>query len=250
MIERTSKDTYIGIKLVPQSRTEALCFVCTYDKPFLLSKVAGIFAVHDCHIVEADIRIRDGIVTDLYRIRTPQKYSPRALETMIYESLLKVLKGETNIEKEIFLWEKKREVIRDEITPTFRPITDTQSALIVRTSNKTGLLHKISWALSLAGMNIDKAIISATDDSQAESVFWVRQRHGRKITRAYQRKVRELLKIVVNEGKDPIEQAFKKEINMIYRQQLRRRGSGFGTARLYADVHLRLVKDLFERIRL
>ena len=99
-------------------------------------------------------------------------------------------------------------------------------------------------------MNIEKAIISATEDLKAEDVFWIRQRHGERITRDYQEKVIHLLRVIVSEGKDPIEQSFKKEISMIYRQQLRREGSGFKTARLYADVHLRLIENLFERIKL
>jgi hypothetical protein len=160
------------------------------------------------------------------------------------------LKGETNIEKEIFLWEKKREVIRDQIVPKFKSISDDQSILTVNTSNKKGLLHKISWALSLAGVNIERAIISATDDMKAENVFWIKQRYGEKITPEYQKKILNLLGIVVNEGKDPIEQEFKKEINMIYREQLRRRGRGFRTAQLYANVHLRLIEEIFDRIKL
>lgn len=244
------KDTYLGIKLVPLSRREAICFVSTYDKPFLLSKVAGIFTIHDCHILEADINIRDGIVSDLFKIRMPQKYEPPLLENMLFESLKKVLKGETNIENEIFLWEKKREVIRDQIVPNFKSSKNSQSIITVNTSNKKGLLHKISWSLSLAGMNIEKAIISANQDMKAENVFWIKQRYGEKITPQYRKKVLDLLQIIVNEGNDPIEQTFKKEINMIYRQQLRRKGSGFRTAQLYADVHLRLIKGLFNRIKL
>lgn len=235
--------------MVPIGRSEANCFVCTYDKPFLLSKVAGIFTIHDCDILEADIHVRKGIVTDLYKIRVHQKYDPFTLENMLLESLQKVLKGETNIEKEIFLWEKKRGVIRDRIIPKFKSVSDTQSTLTINTSNKKGLLHKISWALSLAGMNIDRAIISATEDTKAEDVFWIRQRHGEKITPEYQKKVLDLLKIIVDEGQDPLEQEFKKEITMIYRQQLRRKGSGFRTAKLYADAHLRLMENIFNRAK-
>jgi hypothetical protein len=250
MKERSYKDFYLALKLVPVTRREALCFVSTYDKPFLLSKVAGNFTIHDCDILEADINVRNGIVTDLFKIRIPQKYEPVLLENMLIESLQKVLRGDTNIEKEIFLWEKKREVIRDQIVPRLESINDTQFALIVNTSNKKGLLHKISWALSLAGMNIEKAIIAATDDAKAEDVFWVKHRHGERIAPQYQEKLLSLLKIIVNEGRDPVDQAFKKEINMIYRQQLRRHGSGLRTAQLYADVHLRLIRGLFERIKL
>jgi hypothetical protein len=244
------KETYLGIRLVPLSREEALCFVSTHDKPFLLSKVAGTFTIHDCHILEADIHIREGIVNDLFRIRIPQKYDPRNLENMIFETLQKVLRGDTNIEKEIFLWEKKHEVIQDEIVPRFRSITDDRCVLTIHTSNRRGLLHKISWALSLAGMTIDKAIIAATKDTKAEDVFWIRHRYGSRITQRYQKKIRDLLRVIVNEGQDPVDQVFKKEIYMIYRQQLRQRGSGFRTAQLYADVHLRLIRNLFDRIKL
>ncbi|MGD2125112.1 MAG: hypothetical protein PVG99_03475, partial [Desulfobacteraceae bacterium] len=250
MKEALYKDTFLGMKLVPLSRNEALCFVSAYDKPFLLSKTAGTFTIHDCHILEADINIRDGIVTDLFKIRIPPKYAPRNLEKMLFETLQKVLRGDTNIEKEIFLWEKKNEVIRDQIVAKFKSVRGDQSVITVHTSNKRGLLHKISWALSLAGMNIEKAIIAATEDTIAEDVFWVSQRNGERITDSYQNKVLDLLKVIVNEGQDPVDQVFKKEINMIYRQQLRRRGSGFRTAQLYADVHLRLIKNLFERIKL
>ena len=203
MKEGLLKDSFLGIKLVPLSREEALCFISTYDRPFLLSKVAGIFTLHDCHILEADIKIRDGVATDLYKIRFPRKYEPPLLESMLFETLQKVLKGETNIEKEIFLWEKKREVIQDQIAPRFERVGENQSALIINTSNKKGLLHKISWALSLAGMNIERAIISATEDMKAENVFWINQRYGEKITSEYRSKILDLLQVVVNDGKDP-----------------------------------------------
>jgi acetolactate synthase small subunit len=237
------------MKLVPLSRDEAQCFVCTYDKPFLLSKAAGCFTIHDCDILEADIHTKHRIATDLFKIRVPRKYEPSLLENMLFESLLKVLKGETNIEKEIFEWEKRREVILDQIVPKFKHVSADQAVLTVNTSNKKGLLHKISWALSLAGMNIEKAIISATENMKAEDVFWIKQRYGEKITPRYKKKILDLLRIVVGEGSDPIEQIFKKEINMIYRQQLRRRGTGFRTAQLYADAHLRLIERLFSRIK-
>jgi acetolactate synthase small subunit len=247
--ESAYKDSFLGMKLVPLSREEALCFVCTYDKPFLLSKVAGSFTIHDCDILEAEIHTQGRVATDLYKIRIPRKYEPSLLENMLFESLVKVLKGETNIEKEIFEWEKRREVIRDRILPKFKSVADDQAVLSINTSNKKGLLHKISWALSLAGMNIERAIISATEDMKAEDVFWIKQRYGERITTQYKKKIIDLLKIIVGEGTDPIEQVFKKEINMIYRQQLRRRGTGFRTAQLYADAHLQLIESLFNRIK-
>ena len=248
-MKETHKGPLLGMKLVPLEKSEAICFVCTHDHPFLLSRVAGNFTIHDCDILEAEIRIRNQIVTDLYRIRFPEGEDPSSLEQRLFESLLKVLRGETNIEKEIFLWERAHGVIRDEVIPRFESIQGDQAVLAVRTSNKKGLLHKISWTLSLAGMNIEKAITSTVEERKAEDVFWIRQRYGERITPQYQERVLGLLRIIVNEGKDPIEQAFRKEITMIYRQQLRRRGSGLSTAQFYADVHLRLIEDLFTRIK-
>lgn len=248
-MKEAHKGPFLGMKLVPVGKGEALCFVSTQDHPFLLSRVAGNFTIHDCDILEAQIAIREGVVTDLYRIRFPERYEISSLEDRLRDSLLKILKGETNIEKEIFLWEKGHGVIRDEVVPRFEKVTGDSALLTVRTSNKKGLLHKISWTLSLAGMDIERALISATEDRTAEDVFWIRQRHREAITPEYQEKIVGLLRIVVNEGKDPIEQAYKKEINMIYRQQLRRRGSGLRTAKLYADVHLRLIRGLFDRLK-
>ncbi|MGQ9652852.1 MAG: hypothetical protein ACUVXD_02185 [Thermodesulfobacteriota bacterium] len=248
-MKEISRGPLLGMKLMPVGGGEALCFVCTVDHPFLLSRVAGNFTIHDCDILEAEIAIREGVVTDLYRIRLPKDCDPSSLERRLLESLLKILRGDTNIEKEIFLWEKGHGVIRDEVIPRFEGVTGDTAVLSVRTSNKKGLLHKISWTLSLAGMNIERAVISATEDSRARDVFWIRQRHKEPITAEYQEKILGLLRIIVNEGKDPIEQAFRKEINMIYRQQLRRRGSGLRTAKLYADVHLRLIQGLFDRLK-
>ena len=121
--------------------------------------------------------------------------------------------------------------------------------LSVETSNTTGLLHKISWTLSLAGLNIERALFSALDDDKGEDIFWINQRQGLPIEPGYQAQVLELLKLVVSEGQDPIEQEFKKKLNMIYRQQLRRRGGGFTTAQLYADAHLSLIEELFRRVK-
>jgi hypothetical protein len=61
--ESEHREPFIGMKLFPLSRAEALCFVSTYDKPFLLSKLAGVLTIHDCDIVEADVDIHDVVVT-------------------------------------------------------------------------------------------------------------------------------------------------------------------------------------------
>jgi hypothetical protein len=243
------KKVFLGTRLVPLSRDQAICFVCTYDTPFLLSKVAGCFTIHDCDILEADIKTSGGLAVDLYKLRIPLKYEPPLLETMLHDSLLKALRGDAIVEEEIFDWENKRGIIRDRIVPRFRRVVDDRAVLSVKTSNKKGLLHKIAWALSLSGMDISKAAIDATESAKAEDVFWIRQRNGERITPLDQDKIAELLKIIVEEGSDPVERRFKKEINMIYRQQLRKRGSGFRTAQLYANAHLRLIEGLFERIK-
>ncbi len=239
----------MGLKLVPLGRSEALCFVCTQDRPFLLSKVAGNFTIHDCSIEEAEIRVRDGVATDLYKLEVPARLPLGELEASLYDSLKKILKGQVNLEREIYLWEKEHQVIRDEITTSFRSVNEDRAVLSVETSNTTGLLHKISWTLSLAGLNIERAFFSALGNNKGEDIFWINQRQGLPIEPEYQAQVLELLKLVVSEGQDPIEQEFKKKLNMIYRQQLRRRGGGFTTAQLYANAHLSLIEDLFKRVK-
>jgi|GEM_PF-1835037 len=243
------REVFLGLKLIPLSRSLAQCVVCTLDRPFLLSRVAGNFTIHDCNILEAEINVREGVVTDLYKIETPPKIEFPDLEKMLFESLRKILLGRINLEKEIYLWEKEHHVIRDELEAEFQSLKGNRAVLAINTSNKQGLLHKISWALSLAGLNIDKALFSSTEDNKGEDVFWISQRHGQRINLEYQALVLELLKLIVSEGQDPLEQSFRKELNMIYRQQLRRHGGGFRTARLYADVHLRLVGELLARVK-
>ncbi len=230
-------------------RSQARCFVCTRDRPFLLSKVAGNFTIHDCSIEEAEIMVRDGVAADLYRLKIPARIPLEELEASLYGSLLQILKGRINLEREIYLWEREHQVIRDRITSSFQSVQDNRAVLSVETSNTTGLLHKISWTLSLAGLNIERALFSALDDHKGEDIFWISQRQGQAIEPEYQAQVLDLLNLVVGEGRDPIEQEFKKTINMIYRQQLRRRGGGFTTAQLYADAHLKLIEDLFVRVK-
>jgi hypothetical protein len=238
----------LGLKLAPLSRTEALCFICTPDRPFLLSRVAGNFTIHNCSIEEAEIQVRDGLAMDMYRIKVPAKYDLKTLESELANSLQDILKGRKNLEKEIFRWEKNHHVIQDFVEPEFQKVTGDHAILTIGTSNKIGLLHKLSWALSLAGVTIDRALFVATGENQGQDIFWISHREGSPITADHQALILRLLKLIVAEGKDPIEQDFKKELNMIYRQQLRRRGGGFTTAQLYANAHINLIQRLFERI--
>ena len=238
----------LGLKLAPLNRTEALCFICTPDRPFLLSRVAGNFTIHNCSIEEAEIQVREGLATDMYRIKVPAKYDLKTLETELADSLRDILKGRTNLEKEIFSWEKSHHVIRDLLEPEFQEVSGDHAILTISTSNKTGLLHKLSWALSLAGVTIDRALFVATGENQGQDIFWISHRDGGPITEDHQALILKLLKLIVGEGKDPIEQDFKKELNMIYRQQLRRRGGGFTTAQLYATAHINLIERLFDRV--
>ena len=240
--------TMLGLKLAPLSRTEALCFICTPDRPFLLSKVAGNFTIHNCNIEEAQIQVQDGLATDLYRLKIPAKYDPKTLETQLADSLKDILKGRINLEKEIYLWENRHQVIRDFLKPEFQEVEGDHAILTIRTSNKAGLLHKMSWALSLAGLSIDRALFLTTGQDQGQDIFWIRHREGGPITKDHQVLITRLLQLVVSEGKDPVEQDFKKKLNMIYRQQLRRRGGGFTTAKLYANAHIYLIEKLFERV--
>ena len=243
----TTANPLLGLKLVPQGRGEALCFVCTADRPFLLSKVAGNFTIHDISIEEAEIQVIDGLANDLYRLTIPTKQDPKELEVSLYRSLSDILTGRTNLEREVYLWETDHGVIRDSITPQFRSVDGPRAVLSVVTHNQMGLLHKMSWALSLAGVTIDRALFAALGEAQGEDIFWITQRHGQTITPEYEKHILDLLKLIVSEGQDPIEQSFRKELNMIYRQQLRRRGGGFTTAQLYANAHLGLIEELFNR---
>lgn len=241
----SSPDPSIGFRLLPQEDRRAICFFSSVDKPFLLSKVAGSLTVHGCHIIEADIRIRNGFVADVYKIIMPEDQAPLELEERLFQFMNRVMKGEVNIESSVFDWEKNNLIIQDTILPNFKEILNDRAVLSITTSNKKGILHKIAWALSLAGVNIERATINATGSEQAEDTFWIRQRKGEEITPQYQGRIRDLLRMTVSEGQDPIEQPFKKELNMIYRQQLRRQGSGFRTAGLYANAHVKLIENLF-----
>ena len=189
------------------------------------------------------------MAADLYKLKIPTRLPLDELEASLYDSLRKILRGEVNLEREIYLWEKEHHVIRDEITSRFQSVQEDRAVLSVETSNTTGLLHKISWTLSLAGLNIERALFSALGDDKGEDIFWINQRQGQRIEPEYQNQVLDLLNMIAGEGQDPIEQEFKKKINMIYRQQLRRRGGGFTTAQLYADAHLKLIEDLFARVK-
>lgn len=163
--------------------------VCTFDAPGLFSKIAGTLAAKMMNILNAQIYTRtDGIVIDTIQIDhkstswTEEKYWWQEIE----DELNAVVSGEKDIAK-IIAMRRHQEMLkplRHFKVPTeiklSTDLSDTQTAIDIRTQDRLGLLYILTSTMASLGLNINSARI-ATYGARAVDVFYVTDQAGKKI---------------------------------------------------------------------
>ena len=164
--------------------------VFTLDMPGLFSQIAGTLASKSMSIMGAQIFTRsDGIVIDTFQLdhQSPGWTEDEIIWDELTDDLRKVLTGEMDISAIIRSRQKQQKSKIRSVPGTVTKvsvsadISDTQTVIDVRTSDRIGLLYTLTHTLSQLGLSISTARI-ATYGPRAVDVFYVTDIDGRKIT--------------------------------------------------------------------
>jgi [protein-PII] uridylyltransferase len=158
------------------------------DRPGLLWRVCGVFALHGVSILEARVYTdRDGTAIDVFRL--DDSFEPAIGEdkrSRIERDVAAVLEGRLSLGYRLA---RKLRSYRDlERGPSVASSVSVDNAaserytlVEVRARDRLGLLYSIARAMSDLQLDIHLAKL-ATRGSEAIDVFYVRDAHGRKAT--------------------------------------------------------------------
>ena len=181
-----------AIRWIPRPESgHTECWVCTWERRRLFSKIAGSFAAAGLSILSADIITRaDSLVFDIFRVRNPLQHGaidPRDLATVegtLRHSLLSEsfdfgpLLQKARRRKP---WQQRNQELdfptRTVIT---NESTDAYTLLEVQTPDRLGLLYDLLRALSKLKINVVLSRI-ATENGAAIDSFYLTDQEGDRI---------------------------------------------------------------------
>ncbi len=163
--------------------------IYTGDHPGLFSQLAGAVAMCGANIVDAKIfTTSDGMALDLFSIQDADG-RPLGDERRIQrlrETVRRVLGGEVVPRNVIDARHVRRREEAFKVEPRVlvdNSVSDTYTVIEVNGRDRPGLLHDLTRALFVAGLNVHSAQI-ATYGERAVDVFYVKDGYGLKIMHA------------------------------------------------------------------
>jgi [protein-PII] uridylyltransferase len=160
--------------------------VVTRDVPGLFALIAGTLAAHGVNIISAQIATRgDGIAIDTFQVNDPtgESVTSAAHWGRVLDALRAVLAREQTVEALLERRQRGRATTDGFARPKIavdNRLSDDQTVLEVKCSDRLGLLYLITRTLSAQGLDIASARI-ATEIDQALDTFYVHGRDGRKL---------------------------------------------------------------------
>ena len=162
--------------------------LCAYDdpKPGLLAKITGVMYAHDVNLHTAQVFTREAsvrIAIDTLWIDYRGKPLSAHKRAELQESLRRVLLGEIGIGE---LLQKHKKPLKEQTIYTAKideNASERFSLLEVSAPDETGVVYRLSRAISALGWNIHAARLSVWG-SRARDAFYVTGQDGNKISSA------------------------------------------------------------------
>jgi [protein-PII] uridylyltransferase len=188
LYDRLGDDEFIwNIKRSPDANTRTVT-ICAKDRPGLISKIAGLFTLHNIDILDVQaFTWRNNIALDIFEVKPPPDQILEAekwkrAEKKLDDVLADKLNLTAALKKKVPVFgqfgqrvsRKPHRVRVDNTSSSFFTIIE------VFTYDFPGLLFSITDALFLCGLNIWVAKI-ATKADQVVDVFYVWDLNGQKI---------------------------------------------------------------------
>ncbi len=162
--------------------------LCTYDKPGLFSKVAGVLTLNNIIILSANVfTLKNGLAFDLYEVTNPlDSYRESERWDKINKELKLALADQLPLDH--LIKKKDRAMMgsgepgpaQTRLVRIDNDISDFFSVIEVRSGAKVGLLYELASALFSLGLNIRFARFSR-DGEKMSGDFYVRDSLGQKI---------------------------------------------------------------------
>ena len=179
-----------NILVVPKKRGEywSTLFMAK-DRTGLLSKIFGVLAMHNLHVLSASIfTLKDDTALDVMDIKPAFSNHESASDwDQIKKDISMAIQDRLGIEHRLadknFIYEKNIPsfCVRSDVKVVFDNISsDFHSIIEVHARERAGLLYNITKTLAEFGINIHKARIGTQDDRIID-VFYVLDRFGEKI---------------------------------------------------------------------
>jgi [protein-PII] uridylyltransferase len=180
--------------------------VVARDRPGLFSRISGVLALHDLHVVGAEIYTRaDGIALEVFRVEALAGEPPRF--EGLADDARKAMRGRISLG--LRLSEKRSGLAVGRASgPPPRVVVDNEasdrfSVVEVHATDRIGLLYTITHAMAELEVDISLAKVS-TYGEEVVDVFYVADLDGRKLTDpAYTSELQALISHSVSGGTRP-----------------------------------------------
>ncbi len=162
--------------------------ICAKDRPGLISKIAGVFTLHNIDILDVQVFTwRNNIALDIFKVKPPpdqimEDEKWKRAENKLMRALADKINLASALKKKVPVFGKfgQRVSRRPHRIQVDNKSSSFFTIIEVFTYDFTGLLFNISDALFRCGFNIWVAKI-ATKADQVVDVFYVRDLNGQKI---------------------------------------------------------------------
>ncbi len=170
--------------------------IAVYDRPGLLSDIAGV--VHalniDIHAAQIYTRLsKDNIAIDFLYVDFEGRQLAEMKKCQLEGDLLSVLKGDIGVSDLLRRWGKEIKPDLSGLSITILDnMSDHETVLEVRGEDMPGLLYQLTKRISELGYDIHSARV-ATWGHEARDVFYITNRSGNKLSAAEMERLPKLL---------------------------------------------------------
>jgi [protein-PII] uridylyltransferase len=162
--------------------------MCTYDKPGLFSKMAGVLSLNDITVLSANIfTLKNRMAFDIYEVTNPlDPYSEKERWAKIHREINLSLEDQFPLEDRIRKKEKaklngqRHEKARIRAVRINNDVSDFFTVVEVRSAAILGLLYELTKNLFLLGLDIRFARFDR-DKEYMSGDFYIRNSLGQKI---------------------------------------------------------------------
>jgi len=160
------------------------------DAPGVLSRSAGLLALHSLDVQAADVRTVEGMAVNRFTV-TP-RFGGEPDPVVLGADLRRILSGSLAVDDRLRAKEAAYAGVQREVVPPrllwFSDVATDATVLEVRTRDAIGLLHWITAALEAAGVDIRTARISSLG-AHVVDAFYLTDTDGKRLSEEHQAKV-------------------------------------------------------------
>lgn len=162
--------------------------LCTYDRPGLFSKMAGVFSLNNIGVLSAQIfALKNGLVLDIYEVTNPRDpYREQERWDKVLKEILLAVEDELPLDELINRKGRSVSVKERYWRPAAKKIrvdnevSDFFSVIEIGSETRVGLLYELAKEIFSRGLDIRFAKFNS-DEEKMTGVFYVKDATGQKV---------------------------------------------------------------------